>query len=196
MKIRQNKINKRLKTLYVRTPIPACRATGPHSRGCPPAVCRFHHPLLLAQDAHQGSRAQPTASSTPCPPTDSAFLLEGLQGVTSHPRGREPGQVYFKTQHFEQLDSQTPGSCQNQPLVKAGATRLSSATCNCFLLTVPKPHIHFFDALSLIFFHHIHGLQKFLGQGSNLCHSNNPRHHSDDTGSLTHCMRDLLSPIL
>lgn len=30
-------------------------------------------------------------------------------------------------------------------------------------------------------------MQKFLGQGSNLCHSSDPSHYSDNARSLTHC---------
>ena len=39
------------------------------------------------------------------------------------------------------------------------------------------------------FFHfgHIHTISKFLGQGSNLCHSTNPSHCSDLSRSLTCC---------
>ena len=36
------------------------------------------------------------------------------------------------------------------------------------------------------FFCHAHGMQKFLGQGSNPCHSGDPSHCSDNTGSSTH----------
>ena len=32
----------------------------------------------------------------------------------------------------------------------------------------------------------VHGMRKFLGQGSNLCHSSNPSHSSDNARSLTH----------
>ena len=39
-----------------------------------------------------------------------------------------------------------------------------------------------------------HDIQKFLGQVSNLHHSNNPSHCSDNSGSLPHCAkRELLS---
>ena len=33
---------------------------------------------------------------------------------------------------------------------------------------------------------HIHGMEKFLGQGSNLSHSSDPSHSSDNTRSLTY----------
>ena len=36
------------------------------------------------------------------------------------------------------------------------------------------------------FFGHIHGMQKFPGQGSNLCYSSDPSHSSDNARSLTH----------
>ena len=37
-----------------------------------------------------------------------------------------------------------------------------------------------------LYFGHTCGMQKFLGQGSNLCHSGNWSHNSDNVGSLTH----------
>ena len=44
-----------------------------------------------------------------------------------------------------------------------------------------------------LFFGHIHGMQKFPGQGSNPHHSSDPSHSSDNTGSLTHqSTRELL----
>ena len=36
------------------------------------------------------------------------------------------------------------------------------------------------------FFGYTQGMQKFLGQGSNLCHSSDLSHSSDNAGSLTH----------
>ena len=43
------------------------------------------------------------------------------------------------------------------------------------------------------FFHQARGLWKFLGQGSNLCHSSDPSCCSDTTRSLPHCAtRELL----
>ena len=36
---------------------------------------------------------------------------------------------------------------------------------------------------------HIHGIQKFLGQGSNLSQSYDLHHSYSNTGSLTHCAK-------
>ena len=41
--------------------------------------------------------------------------------------------------------------------------------------------------LFYLFFGHSHSIWKFLGQGSNPCHSSNPSHCSDTTRFLTHC---------
>ena len=41
--------------------------------------------------------------------------------------------------------------------------------------------------LKVFSFGHTYSMWNFLGQGSNLCHSSDPRHCSDSTGSLTHC---------
>ena len=38
-----------------------------------------------------------------------------------------------------------------------------------------------------LFFGHLCGIWEFLGQGSNLCHSGNLSHNSDNSGSLTCC---------
>ena len=44
-----------------------------------------------------------------------------------------------------------------------------------------------------LFFGHVHGMWKFLGQGLNLYHSSNPRHSGDNTDSLSHwAIRELL----
>ena len=40
--------------------------------------------------------------------------------------------------------------------------------------------------LYVYFFGHTHNMQKFPGQGSNLSHSSNPSHCSDNNGYLTH----------
>ena len=42
--------------------------------------------------------------------------------------------------------------------------------------------------LEKIFFDHTLSMQKFLGQGSNPCHSCNLSQSGDNTGSLTHCV--------
>lgn len=50
----------------------------------------------------------------------------------------------------------------------------------CFRWKIPE----FFFCCCFLIFGHIHGIQKFLGQGLNLCHSCNPRNSSGNNGSL------------
>ena len=60
-----------------------------------------------------------------------------------------------------------------------------------------QSHIYFYTYTPLpqvqrmisafLFFGHAHGMWKFLGQGSNPCHSSNLNHCSDITPSLTCC---------
>ena len=48
-----------------------------------------------------------------------------------------------------------------------------------------------------IYFGCTHGMQKFLGQGSNLLHSSNLSHSSDNAGSLTYwAIRELLNQVI
>ena len=49
-------------------------------------------------------------------------------------------------------------------------------------------NIHFYlvyKSFSLFFFGCVHGMWKFLGQGSNPCHSSSQSYCSDSAGSLT-----------
>ena len=48
------------------------------------------------------------------------------------------------------------------------------------------PLLYFLTTQFLSFFGHIHVMWIFLGQGLNLCHSSDPSHSSDNTGSLTY----------
>ena len=57
----------------------------------------------------------------------------------------------------------------------------------CLFSTVTLEDSTNITFLSFFFFGHIHGIQKFLGQGSNPGHSSNLSHSSDNTGSLTQC---------
>ena len=53
-------------------------------------------------------------------------------------------------------------------------------------------YIHLF----VYVFGHTHGIQTFLVQGSNLCHSRDLSHSSDNAGSLTHCARPRIEPVI
>ena len=74
-----------------------------------------------------------------------------------------------------------------QCLVMPANLVLISSPHNYFLIHLTLLHRIWANRVLFCFFNHSLSMWKFLGQGSNLCHSNNLGCCSDNTGSLTRC---------
>ena len=80
-------------------------------------------------------------------------------------------------------------SHKNIPCFYHFAIRIHLLSPNSWLTWISSPFLQFWLLENVVylftFFGYIQGIEKFLGQKSNLCHSSNPSHNSDNVGSFT-----------